>query len=55
MGAYIATAGIAEDKNAPLFRTTRGKTKELTRNPMTRVDVFRTAAGLPLLSDAQAA
>jgi integrase/recombinase XerD len=41
MDAYIATAGIADDKGGPLFRTTRGKTGDLTRNPMTRVDVFR--------------
>jgi hypothetical protein len=41
MDAYITAAGIADDKNAPLFRTTRGKTGDLTRNPMTRVDVFR--------------
>ena len=41
MDAYLAAAGIAEDKNGPLFRTTRGKTRELTREPMNRVDVFR--------------
>jgi site-specific recombinase XerD len=41
MDAYISAAGIADDKNGPLFRTTRGKTGQLTPNPMTRVDVFR--------------
>ncbi|HEX7407309.1 MAG TPA: tyrosine-type recombinase/integrase [Candidatus Binatia bacterium] len=41
MVRYIAAAGIAGDKNGPLFRTTRGKTRQLTRSPMTRVDVFR--------------
>jgi site-specific recombinase XerD len=41
MDAYISAAGIADDKNGPLFRTTRGKTRQLTRSPMTRVDVFR--------------
>jgi integrase len=40
LGAYIAAAGIAEEKNAPLFRTTRGKTREITREAMTRTDVF---------------
>jgi integrase/recombinase XerD len=41
LDAYIAAAGIAEEKNAPLFRTTRSKTRELTREAMTRTDVFR--------------
>jgi len=41
LDAYIATAGIADEDNAPLFRTTRGKTRALTRQAMTRTDVFR--------------
>ena len=41
LDAYISAAGIAEEKNAPLFRTTRGKTRELTRHPLARTDVLR--------------
>ena len=41
LDAYIAAAGIADENNAPLFRTTRGKTRALTRQAMTRTDVFR--------------
>jgi integrase/recombinase XerD len=41
LDAYISAAGIADEKNAPLFRTTRGKTRELTRHPLTRTDVLR--------------
>jgi site-specific recombinase XerD len=41
LDAYIAAAGIADEGNAPLFRTTRGKTRALTRQAMTRTDVFR--------------
>ena len=51
--AYLIAAGIIEDKNSPLFRTTVGKTKHITQNSMTRTDVLRMikrraiAAGLP--------
>lgn len=41
LDAYIASAGIAEEKNSPLFRTTRGKTRFLTETRMNRTDVFR--------------
>src|SRR5215211_6414892 len=30
LDAYIEAAGIAEEQNKPLFRTTRGRTRELT-------------------------
>ncbi len=48
--AYIRAAGISD---GPLFRTAAGKTKALTRNPMTPIDICRMmkrrlkAAGLP--------
>ena len=48
--AYIEAAGIAD---GPLFRTAAGKTKALTENPMTGIDICRMmkrrlrAAGLP--------
>lgn len=38
---YISAAGIAQDRKGPLFRTTRGRTRELTDNPMTQPDVWR--------------
>jgi site-specific recombinase XerD len=38
---YIAAAGIAQDRKGPLFRTTKGRTGELTGNPMTQPDVWR--------------
>ena len=41
LDAYITAAGIGDEKNGPLFRTTRGKTRALTRDAMTRIDVFR--------------
>jgi site-specific recombinase XerC len=41
LDAYIAAAGIAEEKDAPLFRSTRGRTSILTDKRMNRVDVFR--------------
>jgi site-specific recombinase XerD len=51
---YIETAGIAGDPpDAPLFRTAKGKTKALTRNPITGKDLYYVAkrrfqdAGLP--------
>lgn len=38
---YIAAAGITADRKGPLFRTVRGKTGQLTRNPMLQQDVHR--------------
>jgi integrase/recombinase XerD len=37
---YIATAGIAHDRNGPLFRTAAGKTGELTQNKMWQQDAY---------------
>lgn len=52
--AYLDAAGIgAENKDRPLFRSTAGKTKRLTSNPLTTKDVCRMVkrrlrdAGLP--------
>jgi site-specific recombinase XerD len=52
--AYLDAAGIAgEHKDRPLFRSTAGKTKRLTANPLTTKDVCRMVkrrlkdAGLP--------
>lgn len=41
LDAYIEAAGIGQDRKAPLFRTTLGKTRTLTLNAMTRTDVLR--------------
>jgi integrase/recombinase XerD len=38
---YIRAAGIAEDRKNPLFRTTRGRSGELTANPLLQSDVWR--------------
>ena len=38
---YIAAAGIASDRKGPLFRTTRGRSGELTGNPLLQSDVWR--------------
>jgi site-specific recombinase XerD len=52
MDAYLAAAGIGEEKKAPLFRSV-DKHRALTVNPMTRTDVLRmikrraVAAALP--------
>src|SRR3990172_4950847 len=40
MDAYIAAAGIADQKKGPLFRSV-DKHRQLTLNPMTRTDVLR--------------
>ena len=53
LDAFLATAGIGHDPKSPLFRTTFGKTRRLTRQAMSRKDVLRmikrraVAAGLP--------
>lgn len=39
--AYVQAAGIVGDGKGPLFRTTKGKTGNLTANRISRVDVFR--------------
>jgi integrase len=38
---YIAVAGIGEDRKGWLFRTTNGRSGELTRNAMLQSDVWR--------------
>jgi site-specific recombinase XerD len=38
---YIRAAGIAEDRESPLFRTTRGRSGELTANSLLQSDVWR--------------
>jgi integrase/recombinase XerD len=38
---YIQAAGIAEDRKGPLFRTTRGRSGELTGNALLQSDVWR--------------
>jgi integrase/recombinase XerD len=38
---YIAAAGIAEDRKGLLFRTTRGRSKELTGNSLLQSDIWR--------------
>ena len=38
---YVTAAGIGQDRKGPLFRTTRGRTGELTGNAMTQPDVWR--------------
>jgi site-specific recombinase XerD len=41
LDAYIAAAGIAEDRKGYLFRSTRGRTRQLTTNPLAQADVYR--------------
>lgn len=38
---YIRVAGIAENRKSPLFRTTRGRSGELTANSLLQSDVWR--------------
>jgi site-specific recombinase XerD len=38
---YIAAAGIAQERKAPLFRTTNGRSGELTGNSLLQSDVWR--------------
>ena len=38
---YIRVAGISDDRRGPLFRTTRGRSGELTANAMLQPDVWR--------------
>jgi site-specific recombinase XerD len=39
--AYISAAGIADDLKGYLFRSTRGRTRQLTTNPLAQADVYR--------------
>jgi site-specific recombinase XerD len=39
--AYIDAAGMAHEKGTPLFRSAVGKTGQLTKKPMHRIDAFR--------------
>jgi len=41
LDAYLAAAGIAEDRKGYLFRSTRGRTRQLTTNPLAQADVYR--------------
>ena len=41
MDAYLEAAGPSREKKAPLFRTTRARTGELTERPLTRNDALR--------------
>jgi integrase/recombinase XerD len=38
---YIEAAGIAGEKNKPLFRTTRGQSRALTENQISRFDAYQ--------------
>lgn len=38
---YIEAAGIAGEKNKPLFRTTRGQSRTLTANQLSRFDAYQ--------------
>lgn len=40
LDAYIAEAGIADDKKGPLFRSAIGKTRTLSPRPLSRNDVW---------------
>lgn len=42
--AYLDGTGIDGDKKGALFRTTRGRTNELTDRPMSQADVYRMIA-----------
>ncbi|MGP0059947.1 MAG: tyrosine-type recombinase/integrase [Beijerinckiaceae bacterium] len=39
--AYLHAAGLTEAKKSPLFRSARGRTRELTASAMNRVDAYR--------------
>lgn len=38
---YIEAAGISEEKNKPLFRSTRGRSRELTTRAVSRFDAYK--------------
>jgi integrase/recombinase XerD len=41
LDAYVQAAGIGEEKNLPLFRTTRARTKKLTANALNWVETWK--------------
>jgi site-specific recombinase XerD len=41
LDAYVAAAGIAEDRKGYLFRSARGRTRQLNTNPLAQPDVYR--------------
>ena len=41
LDAYLQAAGIGEEKQQPLFRTTRANTKKLTANALNRVETWK--------------
>jgi integrase/recombinase XerD len=41
LDAYIQAAGLAGDRKGYLFRSTRGRTRQLTNNPLAQADVYR--------------
>lgn len=41
LDAYIEAAGIVGEKNKPLFRTTRGRTRELTERALNRFEAHK--------------
>jgi integrase/recombinase XerD len=41
LDAYITFAGIASEKNTPLFRTAQGRSRHITKNSMSRFDAYR--------------
>ena len=41
LDVYLDAAGIREQAKTPLFRSTRGRTSQLTEKGLTRVDAFR--------------
>ncbi len=41
LDAYLDAAGIRDQQKSPLFRSTRGRTSQLTENSLSRVDAFR--------------
>jgi integrase len=41
LDAYLKVAGIADEKNKPLFRTTRGQSRSITAIGMNRVETWK--------------
>jgi len=41
MAAYIERAGLVYEKHSPVFRTAKGKTRQLTERRMTQPEVYR--------------
>ena len=40
LSEYVAAAGLADEPKTPLFRSARGKTRQLTEKPMRQGDVY---------------